>query len=195
MHPENIMAGKLFGECHGFMVCTGAHDLRSIIGNNKSKSDWLRECMLTWENNIGTIKKPRENIPRRVLLQWHLQSNQNGYSYKTSPGTQRMHLREWKRWFGKTFCLVFSSEIQNPPHPSNDFWVQCRSRKTDRDSWIQWIQRRKSTQVLSRESGNSSDRDGGKIILKLRQPPGAQRRKAWQEGKTGMTQTAPQSRD
>ena len=44
-----------------------------------------------------------------------MQSNQNGYFFNVSIGTRETRLWEWKRWFEKPFCLVFSSEIQIPP--------------------------------------------------------------------------------
>ena len=33
VHTENIEAGKLFGDHHGFNVCTGAHDIIYYIGD------------------------------------------------------------------------------------------------------------------------------------------------------------------
>ena len=39
-------------------------------------------------------EKPRENIPRRVMPQWYVQSNQSGYFYNVSPGTQETRSRE-----------------------------------------------------------------------------------------------------
>ena len=57
VRPYNIEAGKVFGERHGFKVCTGARYLGGYIGDDKSKRDWLRECTLTWEKNINTISK------------------------------------------------------------------------------------------------------------------------------------------
>ena len=71
LHPDNIVAGKVFGARPVFKVCTGTHYLGGYIGYNDSNRDWLRESTLTWENNIGTIRKPRKNIPRRVTLQWY----------------------------------------------------------------------------------------------------------------------------
>ena len=46
VHPENIKVGKVFGERHGFKVCTGARYLGGYIGDNQSKSDRLREHTL-----------------------------------------------------------------------------------------------------------------------------------------------------
>ena len=43
VHPENLKDGKEFGPRHGFKVCTGARYLGGYIGDNESKSDWLRE--------------------------------------------------------------------------------------------------------------------------------------------------------
>ena len=57
MRWENIGAVKEFGARHAFKVCIGARYLGGYIWDNKSKSDWLRERTLTWENNIHTIRK------------------------------------------------------------------------------------------------------------------------------------------
>ena len=57
MNPESLEAGKVFGQLHGFKVCTGGRYLGGYIGDDDSKQDWLKECMLTWEKNIGTISK------------------------------------------------------------------------------------------------------------------------------------------
>ena len=46
---ENLEAGKEFGSRHGFKVCTGARYLGGYIGEDESKSDWLRERTLKWE--------------------------------------------------------------------------------------------------------------------------------------------------
>ena len=37
VHPDNIEAGGLFGQFHGFKVCTGSHYFGSYIGDDKSK--------------------------------------------------------------------------------------------------------------------------------------------------------------
>ena len=47
----------MFGERHRFKVWEGAHYLRGYIGDDDPKCDFLRECMLTWEKNIGMIRK------------------------------------------------------------------------------------------------------------------------------------------
>ena len=78
----------MFGARHGFRVCTGARYLGGYIGDDESKRDFMRDRTLTWGKNINTIRKPRRNIPRRVTPQWYVQSNQNGYFFNASPGTQ-----------------------------------------------------------------------------------------------------------
>ena len=55
--PVNLEVEKMFGERHGFRVCTGACYLEGNIGDNKSKQNLLRERTLTWEKNINTIRK------------------------------------------------------------------------------------------------------------------------------------------
>ena len=47
IHLVNLEAGKYFGTRHGFKVCTGACYLGVYIGDEESKSDWLRERTLT----------------------------------------------------------------------------------------------------------------------------------------------------
>ena len=47
VRPENIEAGKVFGACHIFKVCTGARYIGGYIRDDKSKRDWLRDRMLT----------------------------------------------------------------------------------------------------------------------------------------------------
>ena len=49
VHLDNIEAVKDFGEHHRFKFCKGANYLGGYIGADESKSDWLRECTLTWE--------------------------------------------------------------------------------------------------------------------------------------------------
>ena len=64
VHPKNIEAGKVFGRRHGFRVCAVAHYLGGYIGDDKSKRDWLRDCTLTWERNINTIRKTAGKCPQ-----------------------------------------------------------------------------------------------------------------------------------
>ena len=54
----------MFGARHGSKACTGANDLGGYISDDKSNSDWLRECMLTWYKNIGKISETRGKYPQ-----------------------------------------------------------------------------------------------------------------------------------
>ena len=63
MHPENIEAAKPFGLRHGFKVWTGTRYLGSYIRDGKSKHEWLKNCMDTWERNIHTIRKLAGGYP------------------------------------------------------------------------------------------------------------------------------------
>ena len=63
--PDNIEAGKVFREPHGFRVFTGACYPGGYIGYYKSKYVWLREHTLTWEKNINTISKTAEKYPQK----------------------------------------------------------------------------------------------------------------------------------
>ena len=42
----------------------GSHYLRGYIRDDKSKRDWLRECTLTWEKKIRTIRKTAGKYPQ-----------------------------------------------------------------------------------------------------------------------------------
>ena len=42
----------------------GARYLGGYIGDDESKSDWLRERTLTWEKNINTISKTAGKYPQ-----------------------------------------------------------------------------------------------------------------------------------
>ena len=82
---KNLQVGKVFRARHGFSVCMSACYLGGYIGDNKSKLISTRSA------------KPWGIIPRRVMPQWYVQSNQNGYFFNASPGTQETHSREWRR--------------------------------------------------------------------------------------------------
>ena len=65
VHLDNIEDVKSFGLCHGFKVCTVMHYLGGLIGDDKSKCDWLREeCTLTWEKNINMISETTGKYPQ-----------------------------------------------------------------------------------------------------------------------------------
>ena len=57
VHLENLEARKVFVARHRFKVCMNACYLGGYIGDEKSKSDWMRERTLTWEKKIGTISE------------------------------------------------------------------------------------------------------------------------------------------
>ena len=64
VHPNNIKAGKLFGRCHGFKVCTGACYLSVYIGDEKSKGSWLKTRKEKWERDIWSLSKTAEKYPQ-----------------------------------------------------------------------------------------------------------------------------------
>ena len=115
VRPDNIESGKLFGARHGFMVCMGAHYLGGYIKDDNSKRDWLRECTLTWENNISTIsetagKYPQESyaeVIRAIQSEWIFLQRvtwDTGYAFM---GVKKM-IRETflpRFFFGKTKTL------------------------------------------------------------------------------------------
>ena len=64
MYLENLEARKEFGARHEFKVCTSTRYLGGYIGDEESKSDWLREHTMTWEKNIGTIRETTGKYPQ-----------------------------------------------------------------------------------------------------------------------------------
>ena len=64
VRPENLEDRKVFRRRHGFKVCTGARYIGGYIGLDKSKNDWLRERILTWEKNISTISETAGKHPQ-----------------------------------------------------------------------------------------------------------------------------------
>ena len=64
VRQDNLEEVKVFGRHHGFKVYTGARYLGGYIGDKKYKGDWLREHMLTWEQNISTISKTAGKYPQ-----------------------------------------------------------------------------------------------------------------------------------
>ena len=84
---------------------------------------WLRRRTLV------RLEKPRGNIPSRVMPRWYLRSNQSGYSFNASPEAQGMNFWGWRRCFGKTVCLVFSSVRQKPLSPIIGAIITMRVKK------------------------------------------------------------------
>ena len=117
-HPENLEARKDFGARHGFKICVGAHCLGGYIGDDESKSDWLRERTLTWENNINTVSRTvgkylQESyaaVVRAIQSDWIFLQRVTWYTKDVFTGVEKMIM--------EIFCLVFSSERQKPSHPS-----------------------------------------------------------------------------
>ena len=64
VHPENIEAGKVFGACHSFKVCIGASYLRGYTGDNRYKSNCLREFMMKWKKKHWDNQENRGKYPQ-----------------------------------------------------------------------------------------------------------------------------------
>ena len=64
VRPQNLEAGKVFGACHVFKVCTDAHYFGGYIGDNESKHYWLRERTLAWDKNIRMFSKTARKYPQ-----------------------------------------------------------------------------------------------------------------------------------
>ena len=117
VRPENIEAGKAFGVRHRFKVCTGACYLGSYIGDDESKFDWLRECMLTWKKNISTINKTAGKYPQEsyatvvhaIQSEWIFLQHVTGDTGYSFSGVEKM-TRE-------TFLprLFFGKKKSSPP--------------------------------------------------------------------------------
>ena len=54
---NKLTAGKDFGLCNRFKVCTGTRYLGGFIGDDKSKLEILKDRRLTWEKKIRVINK------------------------------------------------------------------------------------------------------------------------------------------
>ena len=54
----------MFAARHGFKVFTGARYLEGCIVDKDSRRDCLREPILTWDNNTGTIIKTAGGYPQ-----------------------------------------------------------------------------------------------------------------------------------
>ena len=115
IHPENIEAGKVFGRRHGFRVCMGAHYLGGFIGDNESNQDWLRECTLTWEKNINTIRKTAvkylqesyATVVHEIQSEWIFLQHVTWDTGDAFVGVEKM-IREM-------FFLIFYLERRTPP--------------------------------------------------------------------------------
>ena len=64
MHPDNLAAGKEFGLCQAFKVCTGVRYLGGFIGDDKSKREWQRYHTPKREKNICEITKTAKKYPQ-----------------------------------------------------------------------------------------------------------------------------------
>ena len=64
MHLDNLKDREVFGENHGFKVYMGTHYLVGYIRYGDSKSSYLREYTLTWDRNIGMIRKTAGKYPQ-----------------------------------------------------------------------------------------------------------------------------------
>ena len=62
--PENLEAENVFGSRHGFRVCMGTRYPGGYIGDDDSKRDSLRDCTLTLEKNINTIRETAGIYPQ-----------------------------------------------------------------------------------------------------------------------------------
>ena len=66
VHKDNLKSGGLFGPHIGFTVCMGARYLGSYIGDDKSKSNWLKKRKDKWERNIRAVTKTAGKYPEEI---------------------------------------------------------------------------------------------------------------------------------
>ena len=65
MHPNNIKAGELSGQCHGSKLCTGALYIDGYIGDGKPKGDWLKKRTEKWESDVHALRKTSDKYPQK----------------------------------------------------------------------------------------------------------------------------------
>ena len=91
----------MFGARNGFKVFTGALYLGGYIRDYEYKRNRLREHTLTWENNIGTIRKTVEKYPqesyavvaRTIQSEWIFMQHVTWETGDASAGVEKI-LRE-----------------------------------------------------------------------------------------------------
>ena len=101
-----------------YLRCARAHIILGVTSGTTSPNVIGWEKSVRWRGRRTSTwsAKPRGNTPRRVTPQWYVQSNLSGYLFQ-----QRVtwntgdRSREWRKWFGKPFCLV--SERWKPSYP------------------------------------------------------------------------------
>ena len=64
VHPENLESGKEFSTRRIFKVCAGSLYLGGYIRDDNSRSTWMKESILAWENNINTFSKTIGKYPQ-----------------------------------------------------------------------------------------------------------------------------------
>ena len=115
MNPENIEAKKEFGSRHIFKVFTGACYIGGYIEYDKSNIDWLRERILTLEENINTISKTAGKYPQKschavvcaIQSEWTFLQTVTWY-------TGDAFRRIGEDYSGKLFALSFLWKDKNP---------------------------------------------------------------------------------
>ena len=79
LHVDHLQNGKQFGLRHECMAFTGAHYFGGFIGDDKSKHDFMQDCMLTRENKILLSTKLRGDTAKKFTPQWSDRSIRSGF--------------------------------------------------------------------------------------------------------------------
>ena len=88
--------------------------LEVILGTASSNVIGWKSACRHRSRTLACSAKPWGNIPRRVKSQCYVWSNQSGFFYNASPRIQGTNLREWRKWFGKSFASYFLQKDKIP---------------------------------------------------------------------------------
>ena len=160
--------------------CTWVRVILAYISGMKSQN--VIGWKIVGRCGSGTFSgsaKLQRNIPRKSMPRWYMGSNQIVYFYNTPQIIWETRLQQLKIWFGKAFCLIFSSENQNLSPPSEELQVWCRSRNPAWASWISWRLQKRDTHFSMCKHIVDSSHYGGRIVFQHRSPSGTQGRTMW----------------
>ena len=78
-------------------MCTGARYIGGYIGDDVSKSDFLIERTLTWEKNIGTIRKTADKYTQESYATVSRVIQSEWIFIQLITWDTGIHLREWRK--------------------------------------------------------------------------------------------------
>ena len=113
LKPENCLSWN-----HVFKVCTSARFLGGYIGGRKSKYDWLKEHIETWEKKSFTVRKTTGKYPQESYSAV-VCAIQSECIFLQRVTRDTGDSSTWvEKMIQEIFCLVFYLERHNPSHPS-----------------------------------------------------------------------------